>query len=197
MINQNFIYLGVLLNIIGASSYLIDTVKGKIKPNRVSWFIWMLAPLIAFAAEVKQGVGIASLATFVVGFMPLLVLIGSFLNKKSEWKINSFDLICGLLSVIGIILWMITRVGNVAIFFSILADGLASVPTVVKSYHHPETENDHVFMFQIANAGIALLTIKSWSFQNWGFPAYLLINGVVLTALIRFKLGKIKIQKTK
>lgn len=191
MINQNFIYLGVLLQFIGGFSYFLDTIKGKIKPNKVTWFIWMLAPLIAFAAEVKQGVGLTSLTTFIVGFVPLMVFVGSFINKKAEWKINSFDILCGILSILGLILWMITKVGNIAIFFSILADGLAAVPTVIKSYHYPETENDHVFLLQLANAGIALMTLKQWSFQHWGFPVYLLINGIVLVILIRFKLGKI------
>jgi len=51
-----------------------------------------------------------------------------------------FDLICGILSLVGLVLWMITKVGNVAIFFSIVADGLAAVPTLVKAYKYPDTE---------------------------------------------------------
>src|SRR5918992_4551489 len=31
---------------LGALSYLIDTLKGKVQPNKVSWFVWALAPLI-------------------------------------------------------------------------------------------------------------------------------------------------------
>jgi hypothetical protein len=36
MINQNFVILGAIIAAIGSLSYLIDTVKGKVKPNRVS-----------------------------------------------------------------------------------------------------------------------------------------------------------------
>ncbi|MEK7096738.1 MAG: hypothetical protein AAB859_00300, partial [Patescibacteria group bacterium] len=71
MINENFIYLGILLNSIGSISYIIDTVKGKVKPNRVTFFLWALAPLIIFFSEIKQGVGMQSLLAFVVGFWPL------------------------------------------------------------------------------------------------------------------------------
>ncbi len=191
MINPNFVFVGVIINIVGISSYFIDTLKGKIQPNKVSWFLWMLAPMIAFFAEVKQGVGIESLATFVVGFMPLLVIAASFTNRKAYWKIRVFDLLCGALSVTGLILWMITKAGDIAIAFSIIADGLASVPTIVKSYSHPESESDAAFSVQIINSGIALLVIRTWDFAHWGFPAYLLINGIILVALIRFKIGKI------
>lgn len=195
MINQNFVILGVVIQFIGGVSYITDTIKGKIQPNKVSWLLWSIAPLVAFAAEISQGVGIQSFATFITGFVPLLVFAASFVNKKAQWKINKFDLACGTLSFAGIILWYITEVGNVAIVFSMLADGLAAAPTIIKSYHEPETENDIVYLLGIVNAGIALLVIKNWDFQNYGFPLYLLTIQIILVLLIRFKLGK-KLQKT-
>lgn len=187
MIHPNFIYVGVALQAWGGLSYLIDTLKGKVKPNRVTWFLWTLAPLIAFFAQLQQGVGIESLATFIVGFVPLLVFIASFVNKKSEWKTNTLDYWCGGLSLIGLVLWMITRVGNVAIVFSIIADGLACIPTIIKAYYEPETENDLVFIFGIVNAMIALLVITTWNFENYGFQLYLLFANALIAALIRFR----------
>lgn len=194
MINQNWIYIGVALQAFGGLSYLIDTIKGKIQPNKVSWLLWTMAPLIAFFAMVKQGVGPEAWATFIAGFIPLLVFTASFVNKKAYWEITRLDVVCGALSVLGLILWLITKVGNIAILFSIVADALASIPTVIKSYKEPESESDSVYLFGIVNSGIALLIIKDWNFQNWGFPAYLLFIGGLLTLLIRFKIGP-KLQK--
>lgn len=150
----------------------------------------MLAPMIAFFAEVKQGVKIEALTTFIVGFMPLLVLVSTFVNKKAEWKITRFDLFCGFLSMLGLVLWIITKVGNIAILFSIMSDGLASLPTMTKSFNHPESENDMAFWAQAVNGGIALLVIRQWNFQHYGFPLYLFLMGMVIALLIRFKLGK-------
>jgi uncharacterized membrane protein len=122
MLDQNFVILGAIIATVGGVSYLIDTLKGKVKPNRVSYLLWSLAPLIAFFAEIQQGVGLQALMTFIVGVLPLTVLIDSFVNKNEEWKLTSFDVICGALSVVGLVLWFVTRSGNIAIFFSILAD---------------------------------------------------------------------------
>lgn len=187
MIHSNFIYLGVVLQAWGGLSYLIDTLKGKVKPNRVTWFLWTLAPLIAFVAQVQQGVGIESLATFIVGFVPLLVFIASFVNKKAEWKTHPIDYWCGGLSLIGLALWLVTRVGNVAIVFSILADALACIPTIIKAYYEPETENDLVFIFGFINALIALLVITTWNFENYGFQLYLFFANGLIAALIRLR----------
>ena len=190
MIHENFVFLGVLLNIIGSGSYLIDTIRGRVKPNKVTWLLWAIAPLVAFAAQISQGVGISSLMTFSVGFLPLLIFLASFVNKKSHWAITKFDLICGGFSFIGIILWYLTRVGNVAIFFSIIADALAALPTIIKAYKEPETESAFAFLMAAIGTFITILTIPTWDFAHVGFILYILVANVTLYVLIQFKVGK-------
>jgi len=111
MLDEKFVILGSIIFFIGGISYLIDTLRGKARPNKVTWFLWSTVPMIAFVAEIKQGVGIQSLMTFMLGFSPILIFLASFVNKKSGWKIGKFDIICGSLSVIGLILWQITKAG--------------------------------------------------------------------------------------
>jgi len=190
MINQNFVIVGAIIATVGSLSYLVDTLKGKVKPNRVSFLLWSLAPLIAFFAEIKQGVGIQALMTFIVGFLPLTIFIASFVNKKSVWNLTGFDLVCGTLSIIGIVLWYITKSGNVAIIFSILADALAAMPTVVKSFNFPETESGWPYIASTISAVLTLLTIKVWNLANAGFPLYIVLITLVIFSLVQFKLGK-------
>lgn len=194
MLHPNFVILGVLLQFLGGLSYFFDTLKGKVKPNRVSFFLWSLAPFIAFTAEIKQGVGIQSLLTFIVGFSPLTIFIASFFNKKSFWQLGPLDWICGALSLTGLLLWYFTRVGNIAIAFSIVSDGLAYLPTMVKGYHHPETENHWLYSLGVVNAGITLLTIDTWNFAHYAFPLYIFLADAIMVSLIKFNFGQ-KLQK--
>lgn len=189
MLNVHFVIVGAIINLIGSSSYVIHTLQGKARPNRVTWFMWAFAPLVAFSAELSQGVGLQSLMTFMVGFGPLLVVIASFIGK-GKWQIVRFDLACGGLSFLGLLLWLLTREGNIAIAFSILSDGLAATPTVIKSYHSPESESWGVFLGGALNAIITLLTIQHWTIASAGFPTYILIICSILFLLIRLKLGK-------
>lgn len=189
MISEKFILFGALLNIVGSVTYAWNTFKGKTKPNRVTWFLWALAPLIAFTAQIGEGVGLQVLMTFMVGFGPALVFIASFLNRKAYWDITKLDIVCGVLSLLALILWWITGEGNIAIAFSIAADLLAGVPTLIKAYQEPETEHSTVFRNGAISAAITLLTIKSWTFANFGFALYILLICVVLYVLIQFKLG--------
>ena len=195
MLDERFVILGAFINFLGAMSYIISTLKGHTKPNRVTWLLWAAAPMLAFSAQIKQGVGIISLTTFMAGFNPMLILLASFVNKKSDWKITKFDMACGGLSILGLILWQVTKIPNLAILFAIIADGLAATPTVVKSYKFPETENASAFFVAGISGIIALLTIKQWDFAHYSFPAYIVGICAILFFLIHFKLGaKIKKQ---
>lgn len=189
MLHPNFVIVGAILGSIGTVAYIIDTIRGRVKPNRVSFLLWSIAPFIAFAAMLKQGVGISALMTFSTGFLPLLVFIASLVNKDAEWKITRFDLVCGFLSLIGLALWLITKVGNVAIFFSILADGLASIPTVRKAYYYPETEIAWPWLATSIGVIFTLLTLRSWTFADYGFILYILIVDTLIAVLVHFKIG--------
>jgi len=190
MLPSYFIIIGTLIGAVGAIAYLIDTINGRVKPNRISFLLWSIAPFIAFAAQIKQGVGLEALMTFSTGFLPILTLAGSFLNKNAEWRLTRFDLVCGFLSVVGLALWQITKVGNVAIFFSILADGLAAVPTIVKSYKYPDTEVAWPWIASSFGVLLTLLTIKEFSFANSGFIIYIFIVDLVIFNLVQFRVGE-------
>ena len=191
MINQNYIYLGAVIFLFGSIGYFIETLQGKVKPNRITWFLWGLAPMIAFIAQIKQGVGLQSLLTFMVGFVPFLILTASFINKKSYWKIQKLDLVCGLLSIIGLILWQITKVGNIAILFSIISDFLAGWPTIIKSYNHPKTENYLIYLGNAIFAAITLLTINIWTFETYSFSLYIFVVTLLIAIFVKFKIKKL------
>lgn len=190
MLNENFVILAVVINAIGGIAYFFDTINGKVTPNRVTWLLWSIAPMIAFAAEIKEGVGIQSMLTFMIGFNPLIIFITSFFNKKTHWKLGAFDISCGLISVMGLCLWAITKDPTIAIIFSIVADTFAGIPTVVKSYKAPHTENYLTYFTSVLSATIVLLTITTWDFAHYGFPIYILLMNSLLVILIKFRIRK-------
>jgi len=187
MINQHFAVLGALFPLGGSIGYAIAAYRGRVQPNRVSWVLWALSPLIAFAAELVQHANLeVSLLTFSVGFGPLLVLAVSFYSKKAHWKITRFDLFCGSISILALVLWAITGKGNIAILLSIMSDMFAAIPTLVKSYTHPKSESALAFMTSVVGSTITLLAIQNgqWNFSTYAFPIYLIFIASVISALI-------------
>jgi len=189
MISDKFVILGALIQLWGCLVYAKDTFSGKTKPNRVTWFLWALAPIVAFAAELSKGVGLIALMTFSVGFGPLIVLIASFTNKKAYWQLHWTDYLGGVLSLLGLSLWFTYREANIAIILNIAADALAAAPTLVKSFRHPETESEEAYTVAIVNAAIALLVIDKWNVAHYGFPIYIFVINIAFVLLIKYKVG--------
>jgi hypothetical protein len=74
---------------------------------------------------------------------------------------------------------------------SMLADGVACIPTVIKSYYHPETEDPRAYLLAGISALITLFSIQTWTFLYYGFPLWTLLICAVFTLLIKFKFRKI------
>jgi len=186
MIDPRFAILGALIILTGNAAYARDTVRGNTQPNRVTWMLWAFAPLIAFAAEVSQGVGLNAVLALTVGLGPLMVVVASFLDPKAYARVTPFDAACGVLSLVALGAWAATGRGNVAILLSILADFLAAVPTIRKAYRWPHTEHAAAFLSGVAGATITLLTIKAedWGFASVAFPAYILLDSALIASLI-------------
>ena len=189
MISVNWVYVGSAIGALGAAVYLRDTLRGTTKPNRVTWLLWAVAPLLAAVVELNEGVGLRALPTFMVGFMPLLVFIGSFHNPASVWKIRRIDYACGAMSVVGTVTWLVTRNGILAISAAIAADFMAGVPTLTKSWTHPETETVHTYIGAVVSMLIVLLTIENWTFDVAAFPAFIVFMGSVEVVLVGLKPG--------
>jgi len=159
---QYLVFVGAAVNLFGIISYVRETLRGKTKPNKVTWLMWSIAPLIATAAALADGVKWSVLPVFMAGFGPLLVLITSFINKNSYWKLEKFDYLCGLCSALALILWAITKNPAIAIIFSIASDGFAAIPTLIKSWRHPETENINPYTAGVFSALTSFTAIKIW-----------------------------------
>jgi len=183
------VFIGALAQFIGIASYIRETIKGKTKPNKVTWLLWSIAPLIATFATLSNGVKLSVIPVFMAGFGPLLVFISSFINKKSYWKIEKFDYVCGVLSVFALVFWAITKNPNIAIIFAILSDGFASIPTLIKSWHYPETETVIPFLAGLFSSTTSFFAIVIWNFSSVAFPLYLIImNCILIFVITRLKI---------
>lgn len=175
MIDKNFIFLAVTLNLSGVAVYALETLRGRTIPNRVTWFLWALAPMVAFVIQIDEGVGLASLMTFAVGFGPAMVFAASFVNPKARWEINAWDYACGGLSLFALAAWLGAHSGAWGVALSIASDALAAIPTARKAISHPETESPWVFFGGAASAVITLLTLEHFGIVDAGFALYILV----------------------
>jgi hypothetical protein len=105
------------------------------------------------------------------------------------WKVRRIDYACGAVSVVGTAVWLATRNGVLAISAAIAADFLAGVPTLMKSWTHPETETVHSYVGAVLSMVILLLTIDHWTFDVAAFPIFIVIMASIEVVLVGFEPG--------
>jgi hypothetical protein len=181
---EYLVIIAAVASLLAAFVYIRSMFIGGTKPNRVTWLMWAIAPLIGTAAALSNGVGWAVLPVFMAGFSPLLIFTASFFAKKAYWKPSTFDYVCGVLSAFALIMWWLTNDPNIAIVFAIASDALASIPTLRKAWTNPETESVWPFIIGTFGAASSLAVATLWIFSEYAFPSYLIIiNILILLAL--------------
>ena len=180
MFPEKIIYIGVFINFLSIFWYIKNIAYGSARPNLISWFIWALAPLVGVFLQIKAGAGLSFWGPLMAGLGPVLVIIFSLIRKKSFWKITTFDIICGALSLFALIFYIVTSKLGISIFFAILSDGLAAIPTIVKSWKFPKTEVPLTYFGGIINNALALLIITNWVFAIYSFSIYIIVVNLII-----------------
>ncbi|GLK99370.1 hypothetical protein [Dactylosporangium matsuzakiense] len=130
MIDHRFVLLALAFNVLGAGSYMLRLLRTTVQPHIITWSIWALAPAVAFAAQRHDGVGLPSAITLFTGISPAAVVVVLLIRGNYLLNVTPFDVCCGLLSIVGLVLWLVFRQTGFAVGFAILSDGLASLPTM-------------------------------------------------------------------
>jgi hypothetical protein len=186
---EYLVLVSVVFSLLAAFVYIRSMFKGGAKPNRVSWLMWAVAPIIAAVAMILNGAVLPAVPVFMSGLSPLLIFLATFFIKESCWKLSRVDYACGVLSFLALILWWATKNPNAAIVFAMFSDALAAVPTLKKTWTNPKTESPWPYIIGVFGAFVSLAVVSMWTFSQYAFPIYLLfINLLLIFVVFREKL---------
>lgn len=191
---QIAILLSSLVHFLSEFPYIRNAYLGRSQPNRVTFLLWSVVPMIAFAAGLSEGATWALIPVFMSGFAPFLVFCASFTNQNAYWKLGRFDYACGALAIIAIILWLYFDNPVLAVIFAILADFMAGLPTQYKAWFFPETETGTGYIASFIGTVVGLFAVETWAFSEYGFLAFLFLANasLVLGVYHRNPIAKLK-----
>ena len=189
MIDPRFVFLAIAVSLVGMSGYVRDTLRGVTSPNRVTWGLWAVEGVLAFVVEVQQHVGLAAYMTLAMGIVPFVVVIASFRNSHRVWRIGTFDVVCGAVSVLGLVFWGFINEPTAALIFFVAADSMAALPTLRKSWLAPSTESARAFFLGFVNCAITLMTLQHFTTAGALFPGCILVTDLTIAVLVVTKVG--------
>jgi hypothetical protein len=197
LLDPRFVIAGAGIGLFGNGAYALDTLRGRTRPNQVSWLLWAIAPAVAFGAQLDKRVGLQSILTLSSGLGPLLVCVAAVVSGRSYWRVTRFDACCAIASLVALASWVSTSDPDLGVLLAVVADALAALPTVLKAWRVPETEFLASYWTTAAAGVITMLTVSRWSIASTGFALYLITvgSGIALIITVRREPRRASVQQ--
>ena len=168
--------------------YIKDIFLHTTKPERASWFIWVVLGGIAFFTQLAEG---ANWSLWLTGIETIGVLLVFLLSVKyGVGGGTRRDLIALIAAGVGLLLWYFFQHAFIALFIAILIDCIGASLTVIKAYRDPGSETFSTWVL-VAIAGIlGMLAVGTVDLILLSYPFYIFLSNVAV--VIAMMLGKSK-----
>lgn len=178
-----FAVLAVVLSIVSVVPYVYDMLCGTTRPNVVSWGLWFLIQGIFAAAQFDSGASLSVVLPIAeVATVGLIVFLG--LSGYGYKKYGVLDGVCFSVALVAIVLWQITNDPIFALWLAVLADFIAVIPTLYKSYRDPESETPLAYFFVVLAAVSALFATSLYDVPNLLWPIYIIVVNASVIGLV-------------
>jgi hypothetical protein len=165
--------------------YIKSILKGQTRPNVVSWSLWLVLQVIAIAGQISSGASWSLFFLFAMLFNIILVLSVSakgYGYKKYGWV----DFVCLASVIAAIAIWKTTGAPVLAISMAVVADFIALVPTVVKTWKEPASESAAAWFILVIAAVLAVFSTAKYDAANLLYPGYSALSAAVVAGLAYF-----------
>ena len=173
--------IALMLNVLGYIPYIRDIFKGIVKPHRMTWGIWTILTTITAVNQIANHGGYSSLF-----FISTTVLVTTTFILSLKFGVGGFskiDLTCLLFATLLLIYWVGLKDTRISTLIAVNIDVIGFLPTLIKTYKHPETETYPQWLL----AGIAgLLTTLIVPKLDWAiiiYPAYIFIFNFIIVSI--------------
>jgi len=185
MFKEVLVFIASLLALVGNLPYLFDVVKRKIKPHPYTWFIWSIVSCVIFFGQVAKGAGIGAIPTAASEVFTIIIFLFSLkYGFKNPPKSDKFFLILALL---GLIPWILTKDPTISVIIVVTIDLIAFIPTLKKTYKHPNTESPLLFGTNVLRHILILFTIGSYNIATMLHSIVMIITNTIMVILIKFR----------
>ncbi len=179
---MNFWIIGTLiLSLISPISYTKSMLRLSAKPHRVTRLIVWLASLAGILGVLHSD-NVAGQIFALIFLARATYLLGMSL-KYGIGGTSKLDLYCLGLGILALVAYVVTKNGLLTIALGILADVVGYIPTFVKTYHEPKSEDPLFFAIEGVASLFGVFAIWEWSAAIL-FPIYFTLCSALVAFLI-------------
>ncbi len=179
--------IAAIMAVIGNVPYLKDVITKRVQPHPYTWLVWTLVSAVTFFGQVVKGAGIGALPTGAAEIFTVIIFLFSLrYGFKNITKTDTYFLIIALL---GIIPWVLTKDPTISVIIVVSIDLVAFIPTLRKTYTHPETETPILYGMNVTRHILTLFSLQAYNIATMLHSIAMIITNTFMTFFIIAKPG--------
>jgi hypothetical protein len=180
-----FLSISMIFGFITPYIGIVSIFKGEYKPQRITRLVLFIITLLFVFTLYFQGDRTALYLALLQAIGGVLIFILSF--KYGVGGFDKTDIVVLFLALSAIVGWKMTNDPTVGLYLSILADFIGFIPTIIKSWKEPFTEDWKFYTSDIFAASFSLLAITTFEIKDLAFSMYILFINLLIAILIVFR----------
>jgi hypothetical protein len=180
-----FLVIAAVLSVAAIVPYIRDVFQGKTKPNLVSWITWSLLTGIATAAEITGHQYVTAVFTGSTAAATFAVVLSGL--KHGYVKYTSFDVICQIAAVVGLVLWLLFNSPTIGIVASVLIDFAGALPTFRHMWLKPREETLSTYVIEGVGGFFAIAALSKYTVVSLTYVIYIVVMSLTMAGLITIR----------
>jgi hypothetical protein len=180
-----YLILAILITIASAIPYIKGILKGKTKPNIVSWITWTLLTGIATVAELAGHEYRTAIFTGTAVIETAIIVVLGL--SRGYVKYTRFDYVCQFGAIVGLLLWWLFNSPAAGVIAAVSIDFIGALPTIRHSWNQPGEESWPTFAMGGAGGLLAILALTEHNWTSLTYPIYILIVNIIFVFSIIYR----------
>lgn len=177
--------IAALIAIAGNLPYLRDCFTRRVKPHPYTWLVWTIVSGITLFGQLAKGAGIGALPAAVALCFTIAIFIFSIqYGFKYVRKADKYFLIAALL---GLIPWLISDDPTISVVIAVSIDLIAFVPTIRKTWLHPESETPILYSANVVRHVLTLFSLQTYNIATTLHSIAMIVTNTIMTGIITLK----------
>jgi len=162
--------------------YLVDCFNKRVKPHPFTWLVWVIVSTIVLFGQVTKGAGIGALPAAVAWVFTFLIFI--FATRYGFKYVRRADVYFLAVALLGIIPWIINDDPTISVVIAVAIDLVAFVPTLTKTYRHPETETPILYGSNVLRHVLTLFSLQAYNVATTLHSVSMIITNTAMVLII-------------
>ncbi|MEN9649443.1 MAG: hypothetical protein RL094_410 [Candidatus Parcubacteria bacterium] len=181
--------IAAVLAFVGNISYLKDVFKGRVQPHPYTWLVWSIVSMTTFFGGLAKGAGIGALPTGIAEGFTIIIFLFSLkhLFQGKAGHIRTIDNYFLAICLLGLIPWALTKDPTISVVIVVLIDIIAFIPTLRKTWAHPQSEKPLLYEMNVARHVLTLFSLQTYNIATTFHSIAMICTNSLMTGFIKRK----------